>query len=189
MSDVSLDPEKTALVAIDLQNAVVSRSTAPHSVQDVMKNNRQIAEALRAKGGLVVWVRVDLNQFMKLPADLPPYISGQNMPAELSEIAPSAGFQSEDALITKKHWGAFAQTSLEKQLRDRGLDTVVLTGIATNIGVESTLRQGTGLGFAFIVAEDACSGQSPEDHRFAFANIFPRLARVRSTEEVLKALA
>ena len=189
MSELSLDPQKTALVAIDLQNAVVSRNTAPHSVQEVMKNNRQIAEALRAKGGLVVWVRVDLNQFMQLPADQPPYILGQDMPEELSQIAPSAGFQRGDALITKKHWGAFAQTSLEEQLRDRGIDTVVLTGIATNIGVESTLRQGTGLGFAFIVVEDACSGQSPEDHRFAFANIFPRLARVRSTEEVLKALA
>ena len=188
MADLSLDPQKTALVAIDLQNAVVSRSVAPHSVQHVMKKNRQIAEALRVKGGLVVWVRVDLNQFMKLPVDQAPYILGQNMPEELSQIAPSAGFQTGDALITKKHWGAFAQTSLEQDLKDRGIDTVVLTGIATNIGVESTLRQGTGLGFAFIVVEDACSGQSAEDHRFAFANIFSRLARVRSTEEVLKAI-
>jgi nicotinamidase-related amidase len=188
MSDLSLDPQKTALVAIDLQNAVVSANTAPHSAQEVVKNNRQIAEALGTKGGLVVWVRVDLNQFMKLPVDQPPPL-GPQMPQELSQIAPSAGFQSGDALITKKHWGAFAQTSLEQQLRDRRIETVVLTGIATNFGVESTLRQGTGLGFAFIVVEDACSGQSAEDHRFAFEKIFPRLARVRTTEQVLKAFA
>jgi nicotinamidase-related amidase len=84
---------------------------------------------------------------------------------------------------------AFAGTSLEAELRRRGIDTVVLTGISTNRGVESTLRQGTGLGFAFVVVEDACSGQDAEEHRFAFERIFPRLARVRTVEEVLKALA
>jgi nicotinamidase-related amidase len=85
--------------------------------------------------------------------------------------------------------GAFAGTSLESELRSRGIDTVVLTGISTNGGVESTLRQGTGLGFAFVVVEDACSGQDAEEHRFAFKGIFPRLARVRTVEEVLQALA
>ncbi|HLC14032.1 MAG TPA: isochorismatase family protein [Chthoniobacterales bacterium] len=75
------------------------------------------------------------------------------------------------------------------ELRSRGIDTVVLTGISTNGGVESTLRQGTGLGFAFVVVENACSGQDAEEHRFAFERIFPRLARVRTVEEVMKALA
>ena len=152
MSNLLLDPQKTALVAIDLQNAAVSANTVPHSALEVVTNNRQIAEALRAKCGLIAWVRVDLNHVMKLPVDQPPSL-GQDMPEELSQIAPSAGFQSGDALITKKHWGAFAQTSLERQLKDRGIETVVLTGIATNIGVESTLRQGTGLGFAICVPD------------------------------------
>lgn len=111
------------------------------------------------------------------------------MPSELSEIAPSAGLQDRDLLITKRHWGAFANTALEEQLRFRGIDTIVLTGISTNAGVESTLRQGTGLGFAFIVAEDACSGQDGDEHRFAFEKIFPRLAYVRTAGEVIKALA
>ena len=92
-------------------------------------------------------------------------------------------------MFTKRHWGAFAGTPLEQELRSRGIDTVVLTGVSTNGGVESTLRQGTGLGFAFVVVEDACSGQDAEEHRFAFERIFPRLARVRTVEEVLKALA
>jgi nicotinamidase-related amidase len=71
----------------------------------------------------------------------------------------------------------------------RKIATVLLTGVSTNVGVESTLRQGTGLGFGFVVVADACSGQDGEAHRFAFEEIFPRLARVRTTEEVLKALA
>jgi hypothetical protein len=85
--------------------------------------------------------------------------------------------------------GAFAGTPLERQLRARDIETFILTGISTNAGVESTLRRGTGLGFAFVVAEDACSGRDADEHRFAFENIFPRLARVRSVDEVLKALA
>jgi len=134
-------------------------------------------------------VRVNLKQFIQLPVDEPSPLAGKPLPDELSEIVQSAGFQDGDLLVTKRHWGTFAGTSLEPELRSRGIDTVVLTGISTNGGVESTLRQGTGLGFAFVVVEDACSGQDAEEHHFAFERIFPRLARVRTVEEVLKALA
>ena len=189
MSNLYLDSRTTALVAIDLQNAVTAITTAPHPVNEVVRRNRQIADELRARSGLVVWVRVDLKQFLELPVDQPPAFAVKELRAELSELAPSAGFQEGDLLITKAHWGAFAGTALGEQLSVRKIDTVLLTGVSTNAGVESTLRQGTGLGFGFVVVEDACSGQDAEEHRFAFAKIFPRLARVRTTEEVLKALA
>ena len=87
------------------------------------------------------------------------------------------------------HSGAFAGTDLERQLKSRGVDTVVLTGISSNVGVESTARQGSGFGFAFVVVEDACSAQDADQHRFAFEKTFPRLARVRKTDEVIAALA
>src|SRR5580692_573420 len=121
--------------------------------------------------------------------DQPINLGNAPLPGILSEIAPSAGFQPGDILLTKRHWGAFAGTDLEQQLKSRGVDTVVLTGISTNAGVESTARQGTGLGFGFVVVEDACSGQDGEQHRFACEKILPRLCRVRSTNEVLAALA
>jgi nicotinamidase-related amidase len=189
MSDLYLDSRKAALVAIDLQNAILGLHTGPYPATEVVQRNRQIADALRVRGGLVVWVRVDLKQFIQLPVDQPSPLAGKALPDELSEIAPSAGFQAGDLLITKRHWGAFAGTPLEQELRSRGIDTVVLTGISTNAGVESTLRQGTGLGLGFVVVKDACSGQDAEEHRFAVQKIFPRLARVRTTEEVLQALA
>jgi nicotinamidase-related amidase len=126
---------------------------------------------------------------MEFPADQPFNLGDKPLPAVASEIAPSAGFQPGDILITKRHWGAFADTDLEQQLKSRGIDTVVFTGISTNAGVESTVRQGTGLGFAFVLVEDACSSQNAEHHRFAFENIFPHLARVRTTDEVLATLA
>ena len=189
MSGLYLDSRKTALVAIDLQNAIMGIRTAPYPATEVVQRNRQIADDLRARGGLVVWVRVNLKQFIQLPVDEPSPLAGKPLPDELSEIVRSAGFQDGDLLVTKRHWGAFAGTPLEQELRSRGIDTVVLTGVSTNGGVESTLRQGTGLAFGFVVVEDACSGQDAEEHRFAFERIFPRLARVRTVAEVLKALA
>ena len=189
MPELHLDPQKTALVLIDLQNAVVGMNPVPHTAAQVVENSKKLAGAFRGHGAPVVYVRVDLNDFMNLPVDQPHNRGDERLPDAASEIAPSAGFQHGDILITKRHWGAFAGTDLEQQLKSRGIDTVVLTGISTNIGVESTARQGTGLGFAFVLVEDACSAQSAEHHRFAFENIFPRLTRVRTTDEVLAALA
>jgi nicotinamidase-related amidase len=189
MAELQLAPQKTALVLIDLQNAVVGINPAPHSSAQVVENSRKLADAFRDQGAPVVYVRVDLNDFMNLTVDQPHNRGDKPLPAAASEITPSAGFQPGDILVTKRHWGAFAGTDLEQQLKSRGIDTVVLTGISTNVGVESTARQGTGLGFAFVLVEDACSAQNAEHHRFAFENVFPRLARVRTTDEVLAALA
>jgi nicotinamidase-related amidase len=189
MAELQLDPKKTALVLIDLQNGIVGMNPVPHTAAQVVENSKKLANAFRVHGAPVVYVRVDLNDFMKLPVDQPHNLGDKPLPAGASEITPSAGFQHGDILVTKRHWGAFTGTDLEQQLKSRGIDTVVLTGISTNAGVESTARQGTGLGFAFVLVEDACSSQNAEHHRFAFENIFPRLTRVRSTDEVLASLA
>jgi nicotinamidase-related amidase len=189
MAELQLDPKKIALLLIDLQNAIVGMNPVPHTAAQVVENSRKLAEAFRAHGAPVAYVRVDLNDVMTLPVDQPHNLGDKAPPAAASEIATSAGFQHGDILVTKRHWGAFAGTDLEHQLKSRGIDTVVLTGISTNGGVESTARQGTGLGFAFVLVEDACSSQNAEHHRFAFENIFPRLTRVRSTDEVLTSLA
>lgn len=185
---LKLDSKKTALVLIDLQNGIVSRDTKPYTPGEVMERSRMLADGFRSKGAPVVYVRVLMSDFLSLPADevmnLP-----KDIPSVASEIAEAAGMQNGDVLITKRHWGAFAGTNLELGLRDRGVETVVLCGIATNMGVESTLRQGTGLGFAFVTVEDACSTFSQEMQDFAFTAIFPRLSNVRKTQQVLEALA
>lgn len=145
-------------------------------------------ERFAQKGPLVVYVHVPLNEFLSLPTDEATNLP-KEIPAVASEIADAAGMQCIDLLISKRHWGAFAQTALESELRNRGVETVVLAGISTNMGVESTLRQGTGLGFAFVTVKDACSTFSPEMQDFAFKTIFPRLSHVRTTQQVLEALA
>ena len=162
MAELQLDPHKTALVLIDPQNVILGMNPVPHSAAPVVENSRKLAESFRALGAPIVYVRVDLNDFMKLPVDQPPNLGDKPPPAAASEIAPTAGFQPRDILLTMRRWGAFAGTDLEQQLKSRGIDTVVFTGISTNDGVESTARQGTGLGFAFVLVEDACSSQTTE---------------------------
>ncbi len=190
MTSLFLDPRKTALVIIDLQNGVLSQPTFPYSTAEVVQNSNLLAKRFRKKGATVVYVRVDMADFLRLPVDVPSRPPGSApLPASASELAPQVGFEAGDLLITKRHWGAFAGTELERELRQRDIETIVLTGISTNIGVESTARQGTGLGFAFIIVEDACSARDANDHHFAFEKIFPRLAQVKKTSEVLEAFA
>lgn len=189
MAPLDLDPTSTALILIDLQRAIVGRQLAPHSAADVVSRSAALAARCRELGATVVYVRVDMADILQLPVDqswrdpnAPP------PPAEASELVPEAGKQPGDLVITKRQWGAFFGTDLEAQLRKRGITTVLLTGIATNYGVESTARAAAGLGFAVVVVEDATSTMSAELHRFPVEHIFPRLGRVRSTQEVLDSL-
>ena len=103
-------------------------------------------------------------------------------------ILLALGATDSDIEIIKRQWGAFYGTDLELQLRRRGIDTIVLCGISTNIGVESTARNAWELGFNLVIAEDACSAASAEQHNNSINHIYPRIARVRSVEEILHAL-
>ncbi len=188
MSDLQLDPATTALVLIDLQRGIVSRETAPRSAMDVVQTGSRLATAFRKHGATVVYVHVDLANFLDLATDAPRSAANGPPPASASELVPEAGYEKGDLLVTKRHWGAFGTTDLAEQLRQRGVTTIVVGGIATNYGVESTVREGTGLGFAVVVVEDATATASAELHAFAYAHVFPRLGRVRTADEVIGAL-
>jgi nicotinamidase-related amidase len=92
--------------------------------------------------------------------------------------------QPGDILITKRHWGAFHGTELDLQLRRRGIQTIVLAGIATNFGVESTARAAWEHGYALVIAEDASSSTSAELHSFSVTHILPRLAHITKAAEI-----
>jgi nicotinamidase-related amidase len=185
--ELVLDPKTTALVLIDLQNGIVGRQLAPHAAADVVGNGVKLADALRAKGGLVVFVRVKVTETLSLPVDAPNQRPA-NIPPEASELVTELGVQPSDVVITKRQWGAFYGTDLEQQLRRRQMRAIVMGGIATNFGVESTARAAMDRGYELVFAEDAMSSLSAEAHGFAVKNIFPRMGRVRSTEQVLAAL-
>lgn len=188
MPNLEIDPATTALVLIDLQNAIVARQTAPHVAADVVERSAALAAAMRQCGGTVVYVRVQVGETLSPIADKPRPRPATPPPPEASELALEAGFQPGDVLVTKRQWGAFYGTDLDLQLRRRGVRTVILAGIATNFGVESTARDAAERGYELIFVEDAMSSLSAELHRFPVENIFPVIGRVRSTEEVLAAL-
>ena len=181
------DPKSTALVLIDLQQGIVARQLAPHSSAGVIKNSVRIADALRAKGGAIVFVHVLISDILQLPAD-ETSPRPANLPPNASELVPELNIQPTDVIITKRQWGAFYGTNLEQQLRRRNIRTLILGGIATNMGVESTARAAHDQGYELIFAEDAMSSMSAEIHAFPIKNIFPRMGRVRTTEQITAAL-
>jgi len=85
----------------------------------------------------------------------------------------------------KHHWGAFTGTDLDLQLRRRGVKTVVIAGIATNFGVESTARSAWELSYDVVIVEDASTSRSAELHAFAVQHILPQIARVVASEDVM----
>ena len=190
MQALSLNTRTTALVMIDLQHGIVGRQIAPYSGAQVVANARPLADALRAKGGTVVWVHVLLNELLALPADAPGRTPDTPpAPAEASELVPEIGAQEGDVIVAKRQWGAFYGTNLEQQLRRRGIDTIVIGGIATNFGVESTARAAFDLGFKLVFVEDATSGLNEEMHHFSFEKLFRHMGHVRSTQETIAAFA
>jgi nicotinamidase-related amidase len=191
MEKLNLVPNKTALVAIDLQNLVVSFPTQPHEAKAVVENTAQLAAALRARGGFIVWVRVNFSGDGKdrlHSACDQPWTPPRELPANAAELAPALSVQPSDHVITKRQWGAFYGTDLDLQLRRRGLTTIILTGIATCFGVESTARAAHELGYEQVFVEDAMASLNAAQHEHTTTQIFPRMGRVRRTAEVLAAL-
>lgn len=190
-SSLSLDAKSTALVLIDLQQGIVSRTTSPHAAADVIARGSKLAERFRSLGATVVLVHVSFSSDGK---DRPPQLvdapmpAPKDMPANWAELVPELRIQPGDIKILKHQWGAFYGTELDLQLRRRGVQTIVIGGISTNFGVESTARDAWERNYAVIFVEDAMASMAADAHQFAITNIFPRLGRVRSTGQVLAAM-
>jgi nicotinamidase-related amidase len=193
MTTLSIDPRKTALVLIDLQRGIVGRPLAPRPGAEVVQKASRLASRFRALGAPVILVRVafhpDFKDFLNAPADATGQFNASSLPPDWADLVAEIGPNDGDLVITKRQWGAFHGTELDLQLRRRGMQTIVLGGISTNIGVESTARSAYEHGYGQVFAEDAMASHSAEAHEFAVKNIFPRIGHVRSTEEVLEAIS
>ena len=189
--DFKLEPAKTALVVIDLQRGIVGFPSAPNAAPDVVSRAAKLADAMRAAGGTVVLVHVtpspDGKDGLAPITDAPPQPRG-GMPPDWAEIMPELGPKPGDIVITKRQWGAFYGTELDLQLRRRGIGTIVLCGISTTMGVESTARDAFERGYQQIFVEDAMAAREADDHSHTVRTVFPRIGRIRTTEEVLGAL-
>lgn len=189
MSELNLDPRTTAVVVIDLQKGIVQMPGNPYSAQEVVANSVRILDAARAAGAQPVLVHVgfaeDWSDALRMPVDEPMRATAER-PKDWTELLPDLKQVPSDIVVLKKQWGAFYGTGLDLQLRRRGFKTIVLCGIATEFGVESTARDAFERGYELVLAEDAMTGRN--GHANSVANIFPRLGRVRSTAEVVAAL-
>jgi nicotinamidase-related amidase len=190
MTSLTLDPGTTALVLIDLQRGIASLTTQPYSSADVIANAAQLAARFRERGALVVLVTVDPGPRGVLGPR--PIADVQRPPFEAkpgyTDIVPELHATESDVRVTKHQPGAFHATDLDLQLRRRRVDTIVIGGISTNIGVESTARAGYDLGYNFVFVEDAMAARDAELHAFAVRRYFPTIGRVRTTRDVLDAL-
>ena len=190
--DLCIPLRSAALVLIDLQHGIVVRPGAPRTGPEVVQNAVRLAAKFRESAATVVLVRVafspDRKDALHLDADAPVQASA-SLPHNWFELVPEIGPREGDLLITKRQWGAFYGTDLDLQLRRRGMRTIVLAGIATNFGVESTARAAYERGYQQVFVEDAMTSLTAEGHDFVVKNIFPRIGRVRSTNAVLEALS
>ncbi len=184
---IELAPHTTALVLIDLQKGIVSRPMAPRSGTEIVDRASKLAKRFRSAAAPVVLVNVsfakDFGDAVRVPVDSPMQLPPGGIPDDFAELADGLAAPT-DIRVTKHQWGAFFGTDLDVQLRRRGIKTIVLGGIATNIGVESTARQAWERNYELVIAEDITATFSAEMHDFAVTMIFPRISRVAKVADI-----
>ncbi|GIG68889.1 MFS transporter [Phytomonospora endophytica] len=178
--------DQAALVLVDFQKGTAAAPGAPIPMADAVANGVRLAEAFRAAGHPVVLVRVETDLFPPGRTDVGPR-SGST-PAEFAQLLDGLAGHESDIVVTKRNWGAFHGTDLDVQLRRRGVTQVVLGGVATSIGVESTARAAHEHGYHVALATDAMTDVDAGAHENSVAKIFPKLGETTTTDEVISAL-
>lgn len=178
----TLDP-KTALIVVDLQKGIVALPTA-HAVGPVVQNAALLAAAFRRHCLPVVLVTVAgaaPGRNEQARSTTPPS-------ADWADPVPEMQPQPDDHLVVKKRWGAFTDTDLAAYLKNLGVTQVVVAGVATSIGVESTARFAHELGFNVTLAVDAMTDLNLETHINSVTRIFPRMGETGATADIVALL-
>jgi ureidoacrylate peracid hydrolase len=200
MSD-RLDPKTTALLLFDFLNVHVKRDDATwERYRPVVANVKRLQDAARSLAMMIAYAmanhRADGATSALLHTDTDtqlrpwtpharPVVAGGTPEAQvIDELAP----RPDEYLVPKYRWSAFHQTYLELALRRRGITTIVLTGGTTEIGIASTAFAARDLDFDLVIVSDACSSPLPDDQDHLMRRVFPRLSRVRTTEQTLAML-
>lgn len=179
MALTTLDPG-TALIIIDLQKGVVGLPCV-HPIDEIVERARTLAEAFRARSLPVVLVNVAGSAPGR--TEQPRRIDA--LPEGWTELVPELNRQPDDIVVTKRTWGAFASTDLERQLKARNVTQVIVAGVATGTGVEATARQAYEQGFNVTLALDAMTDTRAEAHEYSTRRIFPRLGETGTMREII----
>jgi len=196
-------PDKTALLVIDMQNYFVKQghqSEIPLA-RDIVPNINRLAAELRRRGGHVVWIRngttdtrdswSNYHGYLQTPERAQRRYSAMEIDADGYEYWHLNDIRPEDAQITKKRYSAFiaGSSDIERHLRDRGIDTVLITGTATNVCCESTARDAMMLNFKVVMISDGLATHSDEEHNATLSNFYGQFGDVQTVDEAVQALA
>jgi nicotinamidase-related amidase len=176
---------KTALIVVDLQKGIVGMPVV-HPIGPVIDHAVALIEAFHAQHLPVVLVNV---------AGVAPGRTEQGQrraggfPADFTDFIPEIVRRPDDIVVTKRTWGAFANTDLDQRLKALDVTQVVVIGVATGTGVESTARQAYEHGFNVTLAVDAMTDTRAEAHEYSIRNIFPRLGETATSKDIIDLLA
>jgi nicotinamidase-related amidase len=193
-------PQRTALLVFDLLEGHVNRDEASRArFAPVIANAAALLAAARARGVMVVFASADhradrathvptlrdtdnrLQPIQPGDPDTPLLTGGTPATRVVAELAPGPA----EFLVPKHRWSAFHGTYLELALRARAIDTLILTGGSTDVGIASTAFAARDHGYNLLIASDACTSPERDNHDQFMRRVFPRMARVRTTREIL----
>ncbi len=192
----TIEPAKTALVVIDLDEGTVGRDNKD-TAQSVVSNVNAVAHALRARGGVVAWVLSRSNVMSPnlaaiLGDELAATYFNEALPGgPASRIWPELDRNDGDLFATKSGASAFfpGKCDLHEQLKPRGIDTLLIAGAVTNICCESSARDATELDYKVVMISDALSGHAHGLHEATLATFYRIFGDVRPSREVIQLLS
>ncbi len=184
----SLNLSKTAYLAIDLQDGILNNGVlAPYTSDAVLLAANQLAETFKNTDALITLVNVDATSFHYLhPAR---YTREQPIKVPDSYMQLSMAIATDDTAsnvvtVTKHNPGAFFGTDLDLQLRRRGIDTIILSGLTTSNGVYATALDAFQHGYHLYIVEDATSDRDPDLHHLFFDKLYPKLGTVVTLAQI-----
>jgi ureidoacrylate peracid hydrolase len=199
----NLDPKKTALIVVDMQNAFmlpgVAHSLCPMA-QEIVPNVNRLAQAVRQTGGAVVWIKTTFTEETLKSWSTYYEISRpeQNKKRAEALAAGSKGHalwdgldvRPDDLIVEKKRFSAFLQGSsnLAEVLCERGLDTILVTGTVTGVCCESTARDAMMCNFKTVMVSDGNAAMTDEDHNASISSFYLTFGDVMSTDMLIECL-
>jgi ureidoacrylate peracid hydrolase len=199
----TLDPAKTALIVVDMQNGFMLKGVAHALCEEaieIVPNINRLAEAVRRTGGLVVWIQTAATQETLQSWSVNVEMNGPERTAHrFASLGPETkGYDLWDGLdvklndlkIQKTRFSAFihGSSNLEAALRTRGVDTVIVTGTVTNVCCESTARDAMMRNFKTIMVTDANAATSDELHNASLAAFYLKFGDIMPTDTVIASL-
>ena len=176
--DLTFDLARTALVVIDVQDGIAfSGASTPNTPEQLVARNNELAAVLKNTAAQIVLVRVKNDGAEGFnPVTDAPSTPAQPMSAEATRL--SLDIATDETV-----------ENVDVQLRRRGIDTIILTGIATSIGVDTTAREAAQRGYNLVFIPEAMTDRTEQGHNASVDVIFPRLGKIRTVAEVKTAIA